>query len=545
MISIVLLFLVIILALGIGLFFSYKSIQTSKESFDNILKVPQENIPDLRILNNQLQSIYLFMTLFYSNQTGKNIYTELLKNNNPPWYNSYVNNSLIGNTESIDIMQFLTENTYFYYTISYSDPSDPSTIQIDPSTIKYNIKDGNDFTNYIKSLYNTLIQHSTNQLNFATISNNYSSSTTQLVEIMYIMTFLPPALYNIYIMPFNEVIVKYSGAIDTYEDYIAFHQMYTCANQMNLSSTGLSDSNGELLPYENCIQLNPYENEYIQLFIKELLNIFKSPLYINMLESSYILFYKAMIYFSEKFGISPQYEDSYTYKLITRIPITSIPPSTAPATTMPATTIPITTPVYYSPFCAGTLFGGNNTNNNTNKFNGTFKAMTIIDITNKNSEIMTISRDTNTSGNFKFTKEGVYNVTINLTQYYGGNKGNQNTFAIRLLGRNNATNSDFIPNVSDIKVYGYSDGNGTAPEVKNNVGYFYNKIANSGASYTNLFQYNCTITVNSENVLNNDAFVFYVAAYDGAAIFGTPLYGTEMYNKTETGNPTFIVTKIS
>jgi flagellar basal body-associated protein FliL len=60
LISIVLLFLVIILALGIGLFFSYKSIQTSKESFDNILKVPQENIPDLKILNSQLQSIYLY-----------------------------------------------------------------------------------------------------------------------------------------------------------------------------------------------------------------------------------------------------------------------------------------------------------------------------------------------------------------------------------------------------------------------------------------------------------------------------------------------------
>ena len=127
-ISIVLLFIVIILALGIGLFFSYKSIETSKESFGNILKIPQQNMPDLKILNSQLQSIYLFMTLFYSNQTGKNIYTELLKNNNPPWYTNYVNNSLIGNTESIDIMQFLTERNFFYYTISYSNPSDPSTI---------------------------------------------------------------------------------------------------------------------------------------------------------------------------------------------------------------------------------------------------------------------------------------------------------------------------------------------------------------------------------------------------------------------------------
>lgn len=226
---------------------------------------------------------------------------------------------------------------------------------------------------------------------------------------------------------------------------------------------------------------------------------------------------------------------------MTTAPQTTMPITTVPATTVPPTTVPITTPVYYSPFCAGTLYGGSN----TNRFNGTFKAMTIINIVNKNSEIMTISRDTNTSGNFKFTKEGVYNVTINLTQYYGGRNGDPNTFAIRLLGKNNATNSDFIPNVSDIKVYGYSDGNGTAPEVRNNVGYFYNKIANNGRSYLNIFQYNCTIIVNSQNILNNDAFVFYVAAYDGAAIFGRPLYGTEMYNATENtaGNPTFVVTQ--
>ena len=345
-------------------------------------------------------------------------------------------------------------------------------------------------------------------------------------------------------MPFNEIIVNYSEAIDTYEDYIAFHQMYTCANQMNLSTTSLSDSNGELLPYENCIQLNPYENEYIQLFIQKILTIFKSSLYINMLEPSYILFYKAMIYFSTKFGIAPQYEDSYTYKLITRIPMTTAPPTTVPRTTVPRTTVPpttvppttvpITTPA--TPFCSGFLATINRI------FTNTFTQMIINNISNTNTNIMTMSNNRYTYGAFKFSKEGEYNLTVDFTQYRGGNGGDPNTIAIKMIGVNSNTGSDFIPSISNIEANGYSEGNGTSPQVKdNNIAYFYNKIANNGTSYKNLFQYKCTIIVNYQNIINNDCYFIDILAYDGQARFGTPNYDNRDNNNP--GNPIFIVTQ--
>jgi len=583
-ISIILLFLVIILTLGIGLFFSYKSIKiiegnrgrkplrkplrkpapfkpapfkpapfipappkpanttpgrttpgkptdksvvanptpVKQKTFYYEINKTQQNIfsknplqyeLDLNNLNDQLQNIYLFMTLFYTNQKNTNIYTELLKNNNSTWYEKFQNYGLIGNTENIDITQFLNPSCFFYYNTTNE--------SINPSTIYYNIQNSTNFIKFINSLNSGLVKHSTNQLNYGTISSDYNTvpQYMELIEIMYVMTFVPPALYNIYIMPFNEIIVKFNGAIDTYEDYTQFQQLYSCANQMNLSKKNLSDNNGQILTSVNCIYpASPTENQIVQEFIKKLLPIFSNNNYILLLEPSYILFYESMIYFAQKFRIVGSYTDTYNYTDDTKINLQSIPPTIVPKTKLPR---PTTKSLKAS--CSGTFNGKERPNS--------FNIIPISTFVPNNNDISVIGNA------FVFNKVGTYLLTINFSQYMTYAGGGERCNLDICINMNTDTEC-----ISNIIASGFSEGNATAPRVENNIAFFHGKHSNNKYAYRNMFEYMCTITI-TESHINKSFFIYTRSTY--SANIGEATFDLETYQKSTRYTPTFSIREIT
>ena len=484
------------------------------ETQQNIFsKNPNQYQLDLNVLNDQLQNIYLFMCLFYTNQKSSNIYKDLLKINNSTWYEKLQNYGLIGNTENIDITQFLNPDCFFYYNTTNE--------QISPSTIYYNIQNTTYFIKFINSLNSALTYHSTNQLNYGTIYSDYNLNTvpqyTELVEIMYVMTFVPPTIYNIYVMPFNEIIIKFNGAIDTYEDYMQFQQLYSCANIMNFSKKNLSDNNGNIVNYINCIYpASPTESGIVQDFIKKLLPIFSDDNYVSLLEPSYIMFYKSLLYFCQKFGIVAPYTDTYNYTEQKNINIPT-KPSTAKPSTKPSTTRPP------AKIVTGTFDGSN--------FSGNYTQIKINNISN--TDIINIVKDDKyPQPVIKFKKPGNYLLNINFSQYITTNGNGQGSNVYIMINMRNNNES-----VSNILASGYSAGNGAAPEVKDNIAIFYGKFSNNGYGYANIFKYTCTIMVEDINL----PFRINIATSHNTRL-GEPIYDNNryMYNK----KPTFDIREI-
>uniref|UniRef100_A0A6C0HYG1 Uncharacterized protein n=1 Tax=viral metagenome TaxID=1070528 RepID=A0A6C0HYG1_9ZZZZ len=292
LISIFLLIFIIILSLGIGIFFSYKSMTNIKEGIVTVDNTGSyQNKPDQNLLIDQMQSIYLYMTLLYINDPNKNLYTQYIKNSNPNWYQPYYDNNLLGDITNIDITKILNKDCSFYYTDSNN------------NSIVYNINNGSDFKNFLNNLKNILTPHSFEQIYYKTIFNDYKSlpDYTELLEIMYVYTFVPTALYEMYIMPYNEIIVKYDDVIKTMNDYNIFHQLYNFADQMNFlkSYNYIIDISGKKIKYVNCKQPNPTteNNVEIQKFIESILNILKDPIAVKSLEESYIKFYNRLCIF--------------------------------------------------------------------------------------------------------------------------------------------------------------------------------------------------------------------------------------------------------
>ena len=250
-----------------------------------------QNKPDQNLLIDQMQSIYLYMTLLYINDPNKNLYTQYIKNSNPNWYQPYYDNNLLGDITNIDITKILNKDCSFYYTDSNN------------NSIVYNINNGSDFKNFLNNLKNILTPHSFEQIYYKTIFNDYKSlpDYTELLEIMYVYTFVPTALYEMYIMPYNEIIVKYDDVIKTMNDYNIFHQLYNFADQMNFlkSYNYIIDISGKKIKYVNCKQPNPTteNNVEIQKFIESILNILKDPIAVKSLEESYIKFYNRLCIF--------------------------------------------------------------------------------------------------------------------------------------------------------------------------------------------------------------------------------------------------------
>jgi hypothetical protein len=601
-VSILLLIVVLLLALIIGLFFSYKSIATQKniEGFfspnfqNNTYKDQNEENPT--ILNDHLQNIYFFMTLFYTNEPNQNIYTKIIKNNtkcwygDKQWYTIYQTNKLLGDISDININKILDNTNDFYYDSNLS--------------INYNIKNGDDFKNYIKKLYNTLTRHSLNQLVYGTISNDYLQLApyTELVEIMYVSNFLPAALYDIYIMPFNEILVNYSGAIDNYQDYISLQQLYSCASQMRFSKNYISDKNGKLIDYVNFVQ--PYVSEHpaIQQFIESIMYIFKSPNYVSVLEPSFIMFYQALMYFAFSYDIASDYTSTYNYTMvttqpppittrpITTRPITTPPITTPPITTVPKTTVPITTPPFSS--CTGTLFSGKwidrfkenyykskelDFNLNRYKYENNITVYNNFLIQNyenwgddlgrkykdlywdwpdRNAEennvlnryvgsefiqmkVYTIDdyRMVDNNGNFIFKEPGDYEITLNFSQIYaeGNGQGNEMYMKFTATSKSNVSIPADMREVKGLGELHADKGSVFKPYKRDeppNCITFICKANNVYHSYPNSFAYFGILSV-SEASANNDYYNFYFyCSYTYAQICDN-----NNFNETNTTTP--------
>jgi hypothetical protein len=315
--SIIILIFIIILALGIGIFFSYKSggIYPRIETMTNI---DTNWKPDENILFKQMNNIYLFMYLFYSdiiNTQYSNLYNTMISNSKDynatteSWDKKYRDHGLLRDTLKVDITNFLSYDFYYYSFNNYD-------------SIQYNITNGLILKDYLTRLYRTLTEHSESQikstiLHQAKLSYDYTDiKYIQLVEFVYVYTFVPTALYEIYNIPFNKLKVYYSGVIDDNTDLNMFQTLYTSADQMNILNNitpinrNLIDKNGRLLVNKGFIQSTSryiaQDNANVKSvheYMNQILYIYKDPIFIDVLESSYCSFYKALIYFAKKFSI--------------------------------------------------------------------------------------------------------------------------------------------------------------------------------------------------------------------------------------------------
>jgi len=331
-ISILLLIFIIVLALGIGIFFSSKSIV--KNSYIEEMTVSKINNgePDFNVLFTQMNNIYLFMYLFCYNDdpNNENLYSKFKltsprttsrtprclnqdNSRNTNWADSLIRNSLLGNIYEIqncnyvDINKCLSNDFYYIFDNDYT-------------TIRYNIKTGNLLKDYLKRIYSALEKHSTIQLASDFITPDYSSTNNitfsnddeiiKLIEFVFVYTFVPTTLYNVYLMSYNELIVQFSGVIDNFEDYKNFQQLFISAQQMNIFNANLSNINRDVIDanatvMRRIIFIKGQSNDinFIIGYIKNILYIFDNRMLTDVLETSYINFYKALLYFMTKFNL--------------------------------------------------------------------------------------------------------------------------------------------------------------------------------------------------------------------------------------------------
>jgi hypothetical protein len=190
------------------------------------------------------------------------------------------------------------------------------------------------------ALYGPLIPHkdlNTNSQNFMTnlvkhyqnfqqdyltaVDDNYTANMLELLEILYVSTFVPNSLYPIYTLEYNYVLNQYPGTFTDVTDddgtdqdcksailcntnsYAMFIQLYQSAMQLQLSINKLIDSSGNMIPG---VDYTNSKSSDIHSHINNIMYMFdgKKPQYlfdlVNGLEPSYILFYNALYFFNVK-----------------------------------------------------------------------------------------------------------------------------------------------------------------------------------------------------------------------------------------------------
>jgi hypothetical protein len=324
-ISIVLLIIVLFLTLAIGLFFSFtpKRVYVKNEMIESLVNYSNSaNEPDPTILFNQLQGLYLFIRIinnFYNNSKYKDITYEILSN--------FTTSLLIG-----DIQQFIINPNNKTPNSNITNPNNKiNDIQIDmiignkytcdfyytnkndTNICNYKINNGNDFKYYIKRLYNTLIKHDIIKLNNNYIKSDYINNIIiEKIEILFVQSFVPVALYNMYITEYNQLIEQYSDAFQSYDDYVVFVQMFISANQMNFISTNTNvniDTSGNKINFTDLKRNtgNTGGQNVVDEYMNKIMYIYNidssgKEILVDLLEPSYILFYKCLLYFVKKYN---------------------------------------------------------------------------------------------------------------------------------------------------------------------------------------------------------------------------------------------------
>jgi len=189
----------------------------------------------------------------------------------------------------------------------------------------YLITNDETFKLFIQTIEDTLIYHSEENLHIYNIADDYEGNSlySQLIEMLFVSAYIPNALEHMYLMPYNLLLKTFSATFTTFEDYVMFGQLYSCANQMNLSSNNICEQNGirlgavnfvvDITKYEKEEDENAENNIPISSKTSDFLGKIKFMFYktnnelnhlVMGLQSSFVQFYLALQYFSKKFGIS-------------------------------------------------------------------------------------------------------------------------------------------------------------------------------------------------------------------------------------------------
>jgi len=347
-ISIFLLLITILLSIGLGM--CIKKSENKQESFTTKLE-------NQYLTYKNIQQLMQFTFLLSNDPTDiePNIYTVI---SNSAYYSEYLNNidyplSKIDNyyplaqflyPEKTKTLESPINNMVSLSRLPYINPF--ITYDADTKTNTYKIKTDSDFKTFINTLYpeskdtyGPLIPHNdliTNSQNFMTnlvkhyqtfqedyltaVADTYTANLLELLEILYVSTIVPHALYNMYILPYNYVIDMYpltftdsdSGLQDctstaavlcNTNSYTMFIQLVQSAMQMQLSINKLVDKDGNRI---KGVDFTNSKLSDIRAHFKNMMYMFdgKDPGYlldlVHGLEPSYILFYNALYYFHVK-----------------------------------------------------------------------------------------------------------------------------------------------------------------------------------------------------------------------------------------------------
>lgn len=213
-------------------------------------------------------------------------------------------------------------NQFFYFDSVIKKDKDQNGSEISYNILQKNYLIINDtkFKEFIKTIQNTLTFHSEDNLNSYNISDNYEGNAlySQLLEMLIVSAYIPSSLEHMYLMPYNELLNNFPKTFIKFEDYVMLGQMYSCANQMNLSMNNLCDVSGNRLSSMNfVVDVTNYEPTLSNIPIPaktiEFMKNIKYMFYkqnnnlsnFNLgLQTSYVQFYLALQYFVKKMSVS-------------------------------------------------------------------------------------------------------------------------------------------------------------------------------------------------------------------------------------------------
>lgn len=209
-------------------------------------------------------------------------------------------------------------NQFFYFdNLTKKDDNGSEYIVLQKN---YLIINDEKFKKFIETIQNTLTFHSEDNLNNYNISDDYEGNAaySQLLEMLIMSAYIPNSLEHMYLMSYNELLNNFPKTFTKFEDYAMMGQMYSCANQMNLSMNNLCDENGnrmssvsfvvDVTNYEMSLSNIPIPAKNLE-FMKNIKYMFykknNNLSNFNMgLQTSFVQFYLALQYFVKKLSVS-------------------------------------------------------------------------------------------------------------------------------------------------------------------------------------------------------------------------------------------------